>query len=137
MKNSVFLALNAGGGLLDLVVIIIVFIGILVAAYFVTKWVSTSGLNMQKTKNIKVLEVFRLNQSKYIYIVEMGNKVVALGVSKDHIECLTELDRDTLVFTKPDSGHASFKDLLKLSKSKLEKSSSNEAILGQSEKKEE
>ncbi len=123
MENFVLLTLD-GGGFFDLFVLILVFILILVAAYYVTKWVSTSGLKMQKNQNIKILEVFRLNQSKYIYIVELGNKVVALGVSKDHIEYLTDLERDSLEFKKPESGLMNFKDFLKLSKNKLEKKSS-------------
>lgn len=133
-----FLAIGGKGGVFDLVVLVIVFVLILVAAYFVTKWVSTTGLNMQKNKNIKVLEVFRLNQSKYIYIIELGGKVVALGVSKDHIEYLTELDRNELVFHKSDTNHASFKNLLKLSKEKLDKKSTTyDNEFGQSDKKEE
>ncbi len=123
MENFVLLTLD-GGGFFDLFVLILVFILILVAAYYVTKWLSTSGLKMQKNQNIKILEVFRLNQSKYIYIVELGNKVVALGVSKDHIEYLTELKRDSLEFKKPESGLMNFKDFLKLSKTKVEKKSS-------------
>lgn len=138
MENFSFLALDSRGGILDLIVLVIVFALILVAAYFVTKWVSTTGLNMQKNKNIKVLEVFRLNQSKYIYIIELGGKVVALGVSKDHIEYLTELDRNQLVFQKPDTNHTSFKSILKLSKEKLDKSSTTyDNNFGQSDKKEE
>lgn len=138
MGNLVFLALDSGEGIFDLIVLVIVFILILVAAYFVTKWVSSTGLNMQKNKNIKVLEVFRLNQSKYIYIMQMGDKVVSLGVSKDHIEFLTELDQDSLVFTKPESGHANFKTLLKLSKEKLDsKPPTDHNDYGQSDRKEE
>ena len=137
MENFVFLALGGEGGILDLLVLIIVFVLILVAAYFVSKWVSNTGLNMQKNKNIKVLEVFRLNQTKYIYIVEMGSKVIAIGVTKDHIEYLTELERDSLSFTKPDNVHVNFKDLLKLSRNKLDKASTNEDVLRQFEKKEE
>lgn len=137
MGNFVYLALD-GGGIFDLLVLIVIFVLILVVAYYVTKWVSTSGLNMQKNKNIKILEVFRLNQSKYIYIVELGNKVVVLGVSKDHIEYITDLDHDSLVFAKPESGHVNFKDLLKLSKNKLEKKSSTyEDEIRQYDKKEE
>ena len=137
MENFVFLALGGEGGILDLLVLIIVFVLILVAAYFVSKWVSNTGLNMQKNKNIKVLEVFRLNQTKYIYIVEMGSKVIAIGVTKDHIEYLTELERDSLSFTKPDNVHVNFKDFLKLSRNKLDKASTNEDVLRQFEKKEE
>ncbi len=138
MENFVFLALGGDSGVFDLIVLIIVFVLILFAAYYVTRWLSASGLNMQKNKNIKILEAFRLNQSKYIYIVELGNKIVALGVSKDHIEYITDLERDSLVLNKPESGHTNFKEIFKMSRNKLEKKNSTfEDIIRQSEKKEE
>lgn len=138
MGNLCFLALGNDSGIFDLLVLVLVFVLILVAAYYVTKWVSTTGLNIQKNKNIKVLEVFRLNQSKYIYIIELGKKVVALGVSKDHIEYLTDLDMNELHITKPESKNTSFKSFLKLSKEKLDKSDPGyDDIYGESDWKEE
>ena len=96
----------------------LVFVFILIAAYYVTKWVSNTGLNIQKNKNIKVLEVFRINQTKYIYLVKLGDKVVALGVTKDHMEFLTEINEESLNFDTLSKEEGSFKDLLKLSMNK-------------------
>ena len=117
MDNLVFLTVDTNG-IFDLAVLLLVFVFILIAAYYVTKWVSNTGLNIQKNKNIKVLEVFRINQTKYIYLVKLGDKVVALGVTKDHMEFLTEINEESLNFDTLSKEEGSFKDLLKLSMNK-------------------
>ena len=104
------------GGYLDIVVLIVVFILILVAAYYATKWVSTMGTNLQKNKNVKVLEVFRLSQTKFIYLVKIGDKVSALGVTKDHIEFICEVEEDSLHFEQQFAAHGSFKEIFNKSK---------------------
>lgn len=109
------------GGFLDIIVLIMVFILILVAAYFATKWVSVMGTNLQKNKNVKVLEVFRLSQTKYIYLVKIGDKVSALGVTKDHIEFLCEVKEDSLQFDQVVAAHGSFKEIFNKSKENMEK----------------
>lgn len=115
--NLAFLTLDTTG-IFDLVVLLLVFVFILFAAYYATKWVSNTGMNLQKNKNIKILEVFRINQTKYIYLVKMGDKVVALGVTKDHIEYIAEINEESLIFDKVDKAGGSFKELLKLSMNK-------------------
>lgn len=112
--NLAFLTLDTTG-IFDLVVLLLVFVFILFAAFYATKWVSNTGMNLQKNKNIKILEVFRINQTKYIYLVKMGDKVVALGVTKDHIEYIAEINEESLIFDKVDKVGGSFKELLKLS----------------------
>lgn len=101
-------------------VLIFVFLLIVAACYYSTKFISTKGLNIQKTKNIKVLEVFRLNQASCLYIVKIGDKVMTLGVTKDHIEFLTDLNEESLDFSLPEKNQTNFKELLKLYRDKKE-----------------
>ena len=84
----------------ELIVLVFIFILIMVGAYFVTRWVGNACLNMQKNSNIRVLEMYRLNQTKYIYLVKIADKTVALGITKDKIEYLTEVNEADLKVVK-------------------------------------
>ncbi len=107
-------------GIGDIFVLLFVFVLIIVACYYSTKWVSEKGLSIQKTKNIKVLEAYRLNQSGNLYLVKIGDKVMALGATKDHIECLAEIEEESLDFSHLEKNQTSFKELFKMYKDKKE-----------------
>lgn len=92
---------------LKLVGALIVFILILMASYIVTKWIGKASLLKSGTSNIKVIETFRLSQNNFIQIVKIGTKYVALGISKEHIEVLTELGEDELDLFSPEHSQAS------------------------------
>ncbi|MFA9463825.1 MAG: flagellar biosynthetic protein FliO [Velocimicrobium sp.] len=102
--------------LLNLIGVFILFLLILVAAYFTSKWIGKANFLQQANKNIQVIETFRLNQSKYIQIVKIGEKYIALGISKDHMEMLAELSEDELNIApfSPNNATANmdFKDVL-------------------------
>lgn len=86
--------LVAGSNGLELLGIIFIFILILVASYYTTKWISKSDLVNRSAKNITVLETYRISQGNVIQIVRTGKKYIVIGVSKDRIEMLTELSED-------------------------------------------
>lgn len=112
MRDYVFLSMESKG-IWDIAVLIAVFILILVATYYASKFIGSMGNQLQRNSNIKVLEVFRLNQTKYIYIVKLADKIVALGVTKDHIEYLTELKEENMNLTIPEEKQTiSFRELL-------------------------
>jgi flagellar protein FliO/FliZ len=90
--------------------LLILFILILVASYFSTKWYAKSGLIKNQSPNIKVLESFSLGQGRQICILQLGDKCVAVALSKDKVTFLTELDREELVQQTPPE-KSSFQDV--------------------------
>lgn len=82
--------------LLSLLGVFIIFLITLAAAYFTTKWIGKSNLLQSGNRNIKIIETFRLSQTKTIHIVKIGDKYIAIGVSKEHMEFLTELTKEEL-----------------------------------------
>jgi len=88
--------------LINLFGVLIIFLLVLVAAYYTSKWIGKAKFLQQNNNNIQVIETFRLNQSKYIQIVKIGSKYVALGISKEHIEVLTELTEDEINLSIPE-----------------------------------
>lgn len=73
---------------------ILIFVLILVACYYTTKWISKSDIVNRAVKNITVLETYRIAPGKLIQIVKTGKKYIVIGVTKDHIEMLTELSEE-------------------------------------------
>ena len=99
---------------IQLVVILVIFVFVLVATYFTTRWIGKSGALQSNSPNIHVKETFKIAPNKYIQIVMLGDQYYAIGVSKDNITFLTALSKDQLDLTPVDKEHgaASFKDMM-------------------------
>lgn len=80
----------------QLIGLLVVFALILAASYFVTRWIGNITLQSQKNQNISVVETFRLAPNKFIQILRLGDKYIAVAVSKDHVEFLAEISEETL-----------------------------------------
>lgn len=104
--------------------LIIVFVIVLAATYYITKWVAKSGMVQSQSKNIKVKETFRIATGKYIQIIQLGTKYYAIGVTKEEITFLTPLEEEQLDLTAVvnTSQKVSFKEIFdKLSPNKENK----------------
>ena len=82
--------------ILQLIASLFVFVLVLALTYFVTKWIAKSGTMQSRARNIKVIETFKIAPSKYLQIIKMGKKYFAIGVTKEQITFLTELDETQL-----------------------------------------
>ncbi|MEE3467782.1 MAG: flagellar biosynthetic protein FliO [Eubacterium sp.] len=100
--------------IIQLVVIVVIFILVLVATYFTTRWIGKSGSIQAHSPNIRVKETFKIAPNRYIQIIELGDQYYAIGVSKDNITFLTALSKDQLDLTPTETGQApaSFKEML-------------------------
>lgn len=87
---------------LELIAVLIVFIFVLAATYYVTKWIGKSGVVQMQSNNIKVIETFKIAQNKYIQIIQLGDKYYSIAVTKDNITFLAALDEEQLDLTKKD-----------------------------------
>ena len=102
--------------------VLIIFIGVLAATYYVTKYIA--GYQKQKTSfgNIEILETSRISVNKYIQIIRVGDKYMAIAVGKDEITALGEIDKDSLNLKDEDaSGSISFKEVFEKFKSEIKK----------------
>lgn len=87
---------NSLSSFLELAGIFIVFLLVLGSAYFVTRWFGANGSIQDKNKNIKVIETYRISSNKFIQIIKIGDKFIAVAIGKDQVEFLTELDESQL-----------------------------------------
>lgn len=81
---------------LELVGVVAAFILVIIFAYFATQWVAKSTVVQNKNKNIKVVETHRINQNKYVQILKIGNKFIAIGVGKDEVNFLSEIPEESI-----------------------------------------
>lgn len=98
--------------LFKLIVLLIVFILILAASYYATKWYAKAGFASNKPQNIHMVESFPMGPGKQICIMKLGNKYTAVAVCKDHITFLAELDEEQLSLDSLQTEHADFKEIL-------------------------
>lgn len=103
-----------GGNILQLLGMIVVFVLVLAATYYATKWIARSGAVQPHSKNIKVIETFKIAPNKYIQIVQLGSRYYAIGVTKENIAFLSALDEEQLDLQEPDATlqNASFLDVM-------------------------
>lgn len=93
--------------------LLLVFILILVLAYYTSKWIGKTGAGMgARTHNITIIETLRLSQTKYLQIIKVANKYIVIAVSKDHVEYLTEIDGEQLSSFEDVTEAPSFKEIL-------------------------
>ena len=101
---------------LEFLYVMIIFVAVLVIAYFVTRWIGKlqkNGYGM--SNNLELLEASRLSTNKYIQIVRAGKKYFVLAVCKDTVTLIGELNEDELEVVKENGTtkpFASFHDIL-------------------------
>ena len=98
---------------LQFLLMLLIFIAVLVATYFFTKWMAGYQKERNISGNIEVIETMRLSTTKYIPIVRIGQKYVAIAVGKDEVTNLGEISREDIIIRedKPEDT-ISFKEIL-------------------------
>lgn len=99
----------------QLITLLIVFVFVLALTFYATRWMAKIQKSQFKNSNIEVIETFRLSNTKYIQIVKLGEKYVAIAVGKDTVTFLTELEESQLDLTKAVEGTNTleFQEILK------------------------
>lgn len=105
------------------ITVLVLFCAVLAITYLTTRYIA----NFQKLKaeggNIAVLETCRVAPNKYIQIVKLGKKYIAVAVCKDTMTKLAELSEEELVFSENQNGDviAGFADILEKARLRKQK----------------
>lgn len=84
----------------QLILVIIIFLVVLAATFFVTRWIGSYQKTKTANGNVQIMEAVRLPANKYIELVRVGkDKYIVVGVGKDEINVLTTLEAEDLVST--------------------------------------
>ncbi len=95
------------------VTVLLLFVFVLAVTAFVTKWIGGYQKGRSVGKNMELVEALRLSNNKYVQIVRIGRKYLALAVCKDTVTMLSEIPEEDLDFPEGSTGSAlGFKDVL-------------------------
>lgn len=107
---------GSGSGLdsfLQLIGLVFLLIIILIATYYTTRLVGGIKQNQLKNSNFQVIDAYRVSANKVVQIVKIGNKYIVLGIGKDTINYITELEEaEVLIRENNASEKISFKQIL-------------------------
>ncbi len=106
------------------IAVLLIFVLVLGATAFVTKWIANYQKKQGENGNIQVIETTRISNNKYIQIVRVGDKNMVIAICKDTVTMLGEVSAEQLKDNKVQNT-ISFKQLLEKT---LKKDSENSDI---------
>lgn len=106
--------------------LIFLFALILFGAYYVTRWFGRFQYQNYQGSNIKVLESVVIGSQKMLQLIQVGNHIYLIGISKDHIAYLTEIEKEAIQIKK--SSQIKFDSYLKQWIKKLDRDSQSKDI---------
>ncbi|MDE7187360.1 MAG: flagellar biosynthetic protein FliO [Lachnospiraceae bacterium] len=93
--------------------VLILFLLVLAVTYFVTKWMAGYQRSRVSNANMEVLETIGLSNNKYIQLIRIGQKYLAVAICKDTVTMLTEIPEQDLILSDGSvSKTMGFKDIL-------------------------
>ncbi len=95
------------------VTVLILFIAVLAVTYLVTRYIGGLQRGQTKGNNIEVIETVRIGQNQCVEIVRVADRYLAVGIGKEEVTMLAELDKDSVDLPQEGSGvMQSFKEIL-------------------------
>lgn len=93
--------------------VLIIFLFVLGITYLATRWISGYQKMKGRNRNMELVETFRLANNKYIQIIRVGQKYLAVAIGKDSVTMLAEIPEEQLLLSDDaDSVQYDFKELL-------------------------
>ena len=102
----------------QLLTVILLFVVVLGATWLTTRYVAGVQKGKMKGSNFEVVDTFRLTQNKYVQILRIGKRYMAVAICKDTVTVLRELDESEIVFHDSDLSKkaVSFEDIFNKAK---------------------
>ena len=98
---------------MQFITVLLLFVFVLAITAFVTKWIGGYQKGKSAGANMELVEAIRLSNNKYVQIIRVGRKYLALAVCKDTVTMLSEIPEEDLSFSEGAFGSAStFRDVL-------------------------
>ncbi len=105
---------SATNSVAEFLTVLVIFVLVLVVTWLVTKWIAGYQRGRNFGKNLEIIETFKIAPNKYVQIIRMGKKYVAIAVGKDTVTMLTEIPEDQLQLPeeRKDRTQKSFREIL-------------------------
>ncbi len=76
--------------------LILVLIFILFLIRYCTKFINNTKYGALKNPNLKIVETISVGPQSYLHIVKVGDKIILIGVTKEKINFICDIDKDSL-----------------------------------------
>lgn len=91
------LAANTGSNLFQLIIVLVIFVIVLFATYYVTKWIAGYQKTQLHNKNFKVIETMKVTNGKYLQLIQVGKEeYFVIGIGKDELTTIGRLSKDQI-----------------------------------------
>lgn len=102
----------------QLLTVILLFVVVLGATWLTTRYVAGVQKGKMRGSNFEVIDTFRLTQNKFVQILRIGKRYMAVAICKDTVTVLRELDESEIVFHDSDLSKkaVSFEDIFNKTK---------------------
>ena len=104
-------AASGTNSFVQFITLLIVFVIVLFLTYYTTKFIGNYQKVSNKNSTFKVIESYRLSNTKYIQIIQVGNKYLVISVCKDSVVKLTELDEGDVKIPEISSSQETFSQI--------------------------
>ena len=86
-------------GYAQFITVLLLFVIVLAVTALTTKWIANYQKQQGVNENVQIIETARISNGKYIQIVRIGKKYVAIAVCKDTVAMLGEIPEEQLKIT--------------------------------------
>ena len=94
---NTYLVVSSKSSWYELSLLVVIFIIVLIGAYLTSRWLSQVQYNQNKCKNMMIIESLRVSPNNVVQIIKTGDKYLVIGVTKDRISVITELEEENIV----------------------------------------
>lgn len=81
---------------LQLVGVLLIFICVLVATYFATRWIGGVQKSQMKGHSLQVIDTVQIAGNKYIQLIRAGEAYLVIAVGKEEVRLLAQLTGEQL-----------------------------------------
>jgi len=85
------------GSISQLITVLLIFILVLAITALTTRFIGGYQKMQGRNRNLEVIETVRVANNKYVQIVRTADKYIVIGIGKNEVSMLTEIDEDALV----------------------------------------
>ncbi len=97
----------------QLLTVLLIFVVVLGATAFTTKWISGYQKKQGMSGNLELLDAVRLGNNKYLQIVRAGETYVVVAVCKDTVSVLAQIPAEQLKFREETGQAVSFREIFR------------------------
>lgn len=109
--------------------VLVIFVLVLGATWLTTRYIAGFQKGKMRGSNFEMIDSYRISQNKFIQILRIGDRYLAVAVCKDTVTVLTELTEEEIV--RPESQNAGtamqFDEILKKAKGLAKKTDTKAA----------